>query len=157
MSWFRKRRIKFDSTLIEERPGFVLVRCVGEYREGSAGNPDAQAIIEYCRRVIEKTGCEGIVLDYRELTYTWGDLIEATLDIAIDDPIHRFRHIPTVFVAGDPCREALGTLFDDDYDEVCCEGVEDAVALLEKRLYKPNEEAQQGVGGQPATTPRVGD
>ena len=49
------------------------VRFGGEYREGSRGNPDADAMVRWLAVLLARTGPDVVLLDLSALRYTWGD------------------------------------------------------------------------------------
>ena len=87
----------------ESYPRTVLVMgCSGAYGVGSAGNPDATFLMAMGKAGIEAFGPHGMILDLSELTYEWGDMLEAVFGIAGDKPM--------AVVVGEQCRVAIGTL-----------------------------------------------
>lgn len=83
---------------------FLIIRFVGEYGGGSAGNSDAtlmRAAVHLGRQAFDPTG---IVLDLRDLDYYWGDMIADVLNEAIVDNVR-----PSVVVS-DSCRDGMTSL-----------------------------------------------
>lgn len=84
----------------------LMVRFAGHYGIGSAGNGDAE-----CMRGLVDLACglwphASLVIDLRELHYTWGDEI----DKAFRHPDKR----PTALLVGPHCEAALATLLDGE-------------------------------------------
>ncbi len=48
-------------------------RLGGEYREGSLGNPDADAMVHWIAGLLVRTTPDVVLLDLSALRYTWGD------------------------------------------------------------------------------------
>ena len=85
----------------------LLIRAHGRYQDGSAGKPDAAYLsalqtAAICRRP------NGIVLDFSDLIYEWGDDIEEVLPG--DDGRMGEPNLFGAVVVGPGCGEALRTL-----------------------------------------------
>lgn len=95
-----------------------VIAFAGEYGVGSAGNPDAA----YMRAVVTSAAAAwdsvGLVLDLRELEYSWGNalmsVVQAAEHLHDGDDDHPF---PVRFVVSNKCRDGLSTLFDDMGEE----------------------------------------
>lgn len=84
-------------------PRTVLVMsCNGSFGIGSAGNADATFLVAMGKAGLEAFGPDGIVLDLRELSYEWGDMLDAVFGVA--------GELPLAVVVGERCRIAIGTL-----------------------------------------------
>ena len=65
------------------RGGDVLVVvCAGEYRHGSAGNPDARRMVAHVAAGLAMWPAPAVVLDLSALAYRWGDGLVAVFDAA---------------------------------------------------------------------------
>lgn len=74
----------------------------GKYRDGSGGRPDAYFIRSVVHTAYEIWSPSGIVIDFSDLTYEWGD----EMDVAYESP----GDIPTAIIVGPRCVRALSTL-----------------------------------------------
>ena len=63
-------------------PEFLVIRYTGEYRVGSAGNPDANYIFATATGAHAAWHSNAIILDFTDLSYTWGDDMERVLGVA---------------------------------------------------------------------------
>lgn len=86
----------------------LIVHFSGKYGFGSQGNPDAEHMRSSAVAAIDLWEPDALVLDLTQLHYEWGDLI----DIAIGGYAP-----PTAIVVGPNCREALASLFGEDWQE----------------------------------------
>ena len=92
-------------TSVNNRFGYTLIaKFTGTYRPGSAGAPDAHFICGIAQTAIAMWDPAALILDLRELSYTWGDEMVLVLDAGSD------RHIPTSVVGSAACLPAIGTL-----------------------------------------------
>lgn len=95
-----------------------VVAFSGEYGVGSAGNPDAA----YMRAVVTSAAAAwdsvGVVLDLRELEYSWGNALMSVVQAA--EYLHQSdddNPFPVRIVVSDKCRDGLVSLFEDMGDE----------------------------------------
>ncbi|WP_106094885.1 hypothetical protein [Enhygromyxa salina] len=49
------------------------VRFAGEYRHGSQGSPDAEAMVEHLAPLLARLEPDVVLLDFSQLRYRWGD------------------------------------------------------------------------------------
>jgi hypothetical protein len=82
----------------------LVVSFIGNYNIGAMGNDDAEYMFAKLEFGMFMSGASAIIIDFRQLNYVWGDMIEAVSCPAIN------RRIPVACVLGDGCREAYGTL-----------------------------------------------
>ncbi len=82
----------------------LIAKFSGTYRPGSAGAPDAHFICGIAHTGIAMWHPAALILDLRELSYTWGDEMDMVLDAGSD------HHVPTAIVGSDACLPAIGTL-----------------------------------------------
>jgi uncharacterized cupin superfamily protein len=90
------------------RSRVVVVRCEGTYGHGSGGNSDAvflESQIAAARCLHEPSA---MVLDFRELSYVWGDLMSRVIESAF------VRGIECALVVSEVCREGLESLFREE-------------------------------------------
>ncbi|WP_284620756.1 hypothetical protein [Aquabacterium humicola] len=125
--------------LPEERsrsPFFKVISYHGEYRYGSGGNADARYIVATATAAHEAWFTEGIVIDFSDLKYEWGDEMEWVLGIAQGGPTG--CSFPLVIIVGAKCKPAIQTLIPDEYADFCVESLDDALLLLEqkRRAYR---------------------
>jgi hypothetical protein len=50
---------------------------------------------------------------------------------------------PLVIVVGDKCRGALKTLWPDEYEDFCCDTMEQAIALARTKVTRYNDELEK--------------
>lgn len=93
-----------DQSSIESYKKILVIKYIGKYRDGSQGNDDAKYMFAK-----GELGCKlydpfGIILDFSQLEYNWGDLIEKVFNIGVESDIHN------VVIIGDNCSNSIGTL-----------------------------------------------
>ncbi|MDC0718111.1 hypothetical protein [Nannocystis bainbridge] len=111
---------------------FVIVRFRGAYRSGSQGQPDALYITAVVKMALAAWSASGLVVDLRELSYSWGDEMEWIFGLGRWHAGARI-HSPVAIVVGDACRAALMSLNAEAYQEQCRDSLADALALLEQK------------------------
>ncbi len=104
--------IKYDMYLAgkqrETDAPVLILQFSGEYRFGSAGNPDAYFMHAICSVAVIAWEPKAVILDLSELKYEWGDMLELAFNVPSRQP---FLDPPLrVVVAGPQCREAIRTL-----------------------------------------------
>jgi hypothetical protein len=82
----------------------LIAKFRGQYRDGSAGAPDAAFIEGLTRTALEVWSPAALVLDLSELRYDWGDEMASLLDIGDDGGLK------TAVVVGPGCARAIATL-----------------------------------------------
>jgi hypothetical protein len=87
----------------ESRPYITVVHVAfsGNYRDGSAGAPDAHHINGVINTISGAWYPSAMIIDFSDLTYEWGD--EMSMFIPTPDDTN-------ALVVGDKCRRALTTL-----------------------------------------------
>lgn len=118
-------------------PDFKVMRYFGTYRDGSAGATDADYILATSTAADKAWHSDTNILDFSELTYRWGDDMERVFSLGWD-PVTQCKQ-PLVVVVGDRCRDALKSLMEDEYDNYCCDTLEEAFAFA-RRKYNAYEE-----------------
>ena len=86
----------------------LVIKYSGKYGIGSAGNKDAQFMFakgEYGLNLFEPSGA---ILDFRELEYEWGDMLDLVLNVGSNQYID--SEFPIALIVGDKCEEAISTL-----------------------------------------------
>lgn len=86
----------------------LVVKYMGKYGFGSAGNDDARymyAKAEYGLNIYEPNA---VILDFSELEYQWGDMLELVFNVGSHQYIH--KAFPKALVLGEKCRAAIATL-----------------------------------------------
>jgi len=128
--------VKLPETAKFGVPAFKVISYHGEYRHGSAGEPDACYIVATATAAHKAWYTDGIVIDFSDLAYEWGDNMEWVLGIGQGAPAK--CAFPLVIIVGDRCREALGSLIAGEYAEFCVDSLDQAVRLLEakRRTYE---------------------
>jgi len=109
---------RYSRTTFEDRERILVIAFAGDYREGSAGNPDAARMRAHVAAAVAAWGCDGVVLDLTELGYRWGDGLIGVFE-ATDGDARLPR--PGAVVAGPRSRGGLSSLCDpaalsDDLD-----------------------------------------
>lgn len=108
----------------------LVVRFVGEYRKGSEGSPDADAMALALWGLLLRTEPDVVLLDLSGLCYTWGDGMVRVLDA-----IGRFdvnHPIEVVLLAGPESQGGLASLGAATYLDAH-DALEAAKALAVKR------------------------
>lgn len=82
----------------------LIAKFKGTYRPGSAGAPDAAFICGIARTAVMMWHPAALILDLRDLSYTWGDEMDWVLDAGADSGV------PTAVVGSNACLPAIGTL-----------------------------------------------
>jgi hypothetical protein len=128
--------VKVPETEKFRSPAFKVISYHGEYRYGSGGNADARYIVATATAAHKAWFTEGIVIDFSDLKYEWGDEMEWVLNIAQSGPTK--CSFPLVIIVGDKCKPALQTLIPGDYAEFCVESLDEALSVLEqkRRAYR---------------------
>ena len=128
-------QIRYTVLLSEHKPfatpEFKIIRYKGTYRDGSAGATDADYIMATSKAAHEAWYSETNILDFTELTYRWGDEMENVFGLGWDR-VTRCQH-PLVVVVGDGCRGALKSLLLSEYEEYCCETLEEALVFAREK------------------------
>lgn len=99
--------LKVSYQLWNEPHRILLIAFHGEYRPGSAGNDDAYFMYGLATAGVEARRPAGIILDFRDLKYVWGDMLELVYNAA---PSHAGDHQTFAVVVGETSKEALRTL-----------------------------------------------
>lgn len=123
---FKPRRIR--------DPSFLVVRYRGRYRDGGAGRGDAHYIMATTRAAQAAWFAPCLVLDFRELTYHWGDEMEWATSLNR----HHAIEWPLRIVVGAGCRAALRSLLGDDYRAYCVETLARAYTAC-RRQYREQQ------------------
>jgi len=85
----------------------LVVSYSGNYKIGCQGNDDAEYMVLIRDFGISMSSADAVIIDFRELNYVWGDMIECVFCFGTTD-------FPVACVLGDGCREAIGTLVHDN-------------------------------------------
>ena len=123
---------------LENEPVVLIVKFTGLYHPGSSGSPDAGFISAVRSAALYHYMPNGLILDFSELEYEWGDEMDNLLPN--DDAVYFWRHTPMAVVVGAKCREAIRTLtFGLDSERQLSEttwakeSLEEALAFIEPR------------------------
>ncbi|MFB8372833.1 hypothetical protein [Paenibacillus taichungensis] len=117
----------------------MILKFLGEYGYGSAGNSDAIYMCAIGEAVLEAWEPAGLILDFSELEYEWGDRIENVLFIGKD----KYRDIPfpAALIVGEHSKEAIRTLILGVYSDQTIEDIDwvhqdlnSAWAFIENKL-----------------------
>ena len=102
----------------------LVARFWGEYRVGSAGNPDAAFIRAFAQAAISYCEPDGMLLDISEVRYEWGDMLDSVFSLGrryylheapgdfspIEKPLFKEEELPQATLIGPPCIQAIRTL-----------------------------------------------
>jgi hypothetical protein len=83
----------------------LIIKYVGVYPFGSAGNGDALYIYAMAKAGVGAFEPWGVIHDLSELSYEWGDMLEMVFDVGPD-----YENSPRAIVVGSVCAEAVRTL-----------------------------------------------
>ncbi len=123
--------VKLPETEKFQTPAFKVISYHGEYRYGAGGKSDALYICATATAAHKAWYTEGIIIDFSDLKYEWGDEMEWVFGIAQGG---RTKCIfPLVVLVGSKSKQAIQTLIPDEYAELCSETFADAVALIERK------------------------
>ncbi|MCP1135273.1 hypothetical protein NKT34_18390 [Paenibacillus polysaccharolyticus] len=100
----------------------MILKFVGEYGYGSGGNSDAIYMCAIGKAVLEAWEPAGLILDFSELTYEWGDQLEDVFYIGED----QYRNIPfpVALIVGERSEEAIRTLILGVYSDQTTEDID---------------------------------
>lgn len=120
----------------------LIIKYVGKYKYGSAGNNDARYMYAKGKLGFNLFEPEGIILDFQELEYQWGDMIELVFDIGVNE--YEDEQLPIALVIGNGCEEGIGTLIyginsektNATTEEWIFDNFDDAWRYVEKRIEK---------------------
>jgi len=80
----------------------LIAHVIGEYRDGSLGDPDASYLYGQIQTALEVWSPKAVIIDFSRMMYQWGDMLEIVYDAPGD--------INTAYVVGPDCRSAMSTL-----------------------------------------------
>lgn len=86
----------------------MILKFIGEYGFGSAGNSDAKYMRAMGEAVLEAWNPGGLILDLSDLSYEWGDQLEDVFYIGSYK--YRDKPFPIALIVGDKSEEAVRTL-----------------------------------------------
>jgi hypothetical protein len=86
----------------------MVLKYNGIYGIGSSGNGDAQYMYAMGKAALAAWEPSGVILDWSNLDYQWGDMLEMVLDIGEHQYIDAM--FPTAVIVGPKCEEAVRTL-----------------------------------------------
>lgn len=99
--------IDFEFELLREGksyfPTMLVIKVIGQYRDGSTGNKDAKLIKEIMNTAFALWEPERVLLDITNLKYDWGDDIDYIFE-GFDE------RTPFAVAVGSQCRHAISTL-----------------------------------------------
>jgi hypothetical protein len=100
-------RYEFKLETSDEKGRFwciLVAKFAGHYRPGHCGAPDAYFIQGITRTALGVWSPAALILDLRELSYTWGDEMDLVLGVGGE------CDLPTAIVGSELCLPAIGTL-----------------------------------------------
>jgi hypothetical protein len=123
----------------------MVVKFIGKYGVGSAGNSDAQFMVAMLKAAVWAWEPEACIIDLSELHYEWGDMMDAVLGFS-DDVLQ----VQPVSVAGPLCSKAVSTLIQglDGKAEFTAEdfvykSMDEAFVQIEQQLFEANRETMR--------------
>ena len=112
-------KIKCDTFLGEAEKGsgksILVIRFKGEYRQGSAGEPDAKYIFAKLQAAYQAWESWGIIIDMSEFKYGWGDDLDGFTALRPFEWCD--EEYPFALIVGPECETALATLYYGDLDK----------------------------------------
>jgi hypothetical protein len=106
--------IEFRATLLEDSDDSfyaISVAFTGSHGYGSRGNGDSQYISAMVHAALAAWRPSGLILDFRELTYEFGNGIADAIFAARDDDSGDWL-TPTRIVVSSACRAGISSLLD---------------------------------------------
>ena len=123
--------VKLPETERFQTPLLKVISYHGEYRYGAGGKSDALYICATATAAHKAWYTEGIIIDFSDLKYEWGDEMEWVFGIAQGGPTK--CAFPLVVLVGSSCKQAIQSLIPQEYTEFCAESLSDAVLLIERK------------------------
>ncbi len=114
-----------------EEPEFLYVSFEGNYRPGSSGAPDATFLMAVMAALDRAWYAEAFIVDFTELTYTWGDEMDWIWGIGWQTWCR--CHRPLAIIVGDGCQKALRTLDPDAFSTYCLDSFDEALASVRRQ------------------------
>lgn len=131
-------RYEFQLETDRSKPRILIAKFIGTYRPGSSGAPDACFIIGITTAACEMWGPSALILDFRQLSYVWGD----EMDWLLGDFGETMRR-PTAIVGSELCLPAIGTLLYDETSTIPAtdaenifDNLDEAITYLHSRTRK---------------------
>ena len=93
-----------------DRP-VLVIRFAGEYRHGSAGEPDARFMFAMLAAAFQAWECWAVILDLSGLSYEWGDDIDGLW--AMQPLQWAGGEYPMALIVGAQSERALASLYYD--------------------------------------------
>ncbi len=108
--WSDLSSLQLNTSVADLADGLVrrmlCVRFTGHYHQGSGGTTDALFMHAMVRAAVTAWEPDGIILDYSELDYQWGDEMEWLLP----DDDGQIEDTPAVVVVGPQSQDGIRTL-----------------------------------------------
>ncbi|OBY76364.1 hypothetical protein BBG47_27545 [Paenibacillus sp. KS1] len=108
---------------------FMILKFCGKYGYGSSGNADAVYMRAIGKAAIEAWEPGGLIIDFSELSYEWGDQIESVFFVGGDK--YGDTPFPVALIVGKNSEEAIRTLLVGLESEKGIEEIEWAFKNLE--------------------------
>lgn len=90
----------------------LVMKFTGAYGYGSSGNGDAEYMTAVTRAAIYFTSPFGLIFDFSQLSYEWGDMMGQVLSSGKDQWVN--DEMPIAIVVSDLCETAIKSLLTDD-------------------------------------------
>jgi len=58
----------------------LIAHVIGEYRDGSLGDPDASYLNSQIQTALEVWSAKAVIIDFSRMKYQWGDMLEIVYD-----------------------------------------------------------------------------
>jgi len=122
----------------------LIVAFSGNYRQGAGGDGDATFMRANTRAALSAWPSFGLVLDFRELEYKFGDMMASVLSCAEDQWVD--AEFPVRIIVSDRCREGIQSLVEDELFQVASQWVSESVEqALSSILASLKSSAAQGL------------
>jgi len=118
-------------------PKLLIVEFSGEYRSGGAGKPDATFIMAIMNALQRAWPSKAIVIDFRKLSYQWGDEMEWVYGIGSNP--RSGCNTPLSIIVGAQCEQALQSLCPDSFSQHCVETEETASDMIDAKIVRYQE------------------
>ncbi len=97
---------------LKSHPRILRVCFAGEYGHGAGGNDDACYMEAMSRAGVDIFNPDGIIFDFSDLRYEWGDMLSRVFDVAF--AWFSNEAPPFALVLGEGCEPAIRSLLLDD-------------------------------------------
>lgn len=110
----------------------LVIEYLGEFGTGAKPRGDARFIVATALAALEAWSRQGLILDFSELAYAWGDDMAAVFELAWDRATRRPR--PFAVVTGPCSRDGLERLQEGEEPTYLAPDLSAALAMVEAAL-----------------------